>query len=395
MKKDCDDIDDIRGGCLKFHYKSLFRGGKSGYGFESGGRLGKRDRWATMKILFGVSGFGLIALVGLFLTSCANYYDGQKSDHFDGKRFFNPGKPVKKGFASFLKWRFTAESQEWPDYTELVTYDHPPERVFGDELRVSFVGHATVLIQTMGLNILTDPVWAERASPVPWAGPRRVHPPGIAFEDLPPIDVVLISHNHYDHLDLTSVERLWNHSKPRIIVPLGNDLIIADHNPAIVSEPYDWGDVVRISGEVAIHVEPMHHWSARGLFDRNKALWAAFTITSPGGNIYFVGDSGYGNGDYFRAAKDKFRSFRLAILPIGAYEPRWFMAYGHMNPEEGLLTFEDLGGPQFLPIHYSMFQLTDTGYEQPLKDLRQAMTAHFVEEGVIVPLMAGESWDVP
>lgn len=125
------------------------------------------------------------------------------------------------------------------------------------------------------------------ASPVQWAGPRRVHPPGIAFKDLPPIDVVLISHNHYDHLDLTSLSRLWQYSKPRIIVPLGNDQIIADFNPAIVSGAYDWGERVQISKEAAVHIEPMHHWSARGLFDRNRALCAAFTITSPGGNIYF------------------------------------------------------------------------------------------------------------
>ena len=340
-------------------------------------------------------GLLLMGFVWFFLTGCANYYNGQDSDHFDGKRFFNPGKPLNKGFVTFLKWRFTAERMEWPEYQELVAYDYPPERVVGDQLRVSFVGHATVLIQTQGLNILTDPVWAERASPWQWIGPRRVHPPGIAFSDLPPIDIVLISHNHYDHLDLDSITRLWYHSKPRIIVPLGNDHIITGHNSAIVAEAYDWGETIQITAEVAVHLEPMHHWSARGMFDRNKALWAAFIITTPGGNIYFVGDSGYGNGDYFRAAKDTFQSFRLAILPIGDYDPRWFMAYGHMNPEESVLAYEDLGRPQILPIHYGMFPLADTGYDQPLQDLRRAMDAHLVEEGRIRPLMAGESWVVP
>ncbi len=336
-----------------------------------------------------------ISILGFFLTSCTSYYNGLKSDHFDGKRFYNPGKPPKKGFGAFLKWQITADRQEWPEYEELKSYDHPPERVTGEQLRVSLVGHATVLIQTQGLNILTDPVWSERASPVQWAGPRRVHPPGIALSDLPPIDVVLLSHNHYDHLDLDSLTLLWNHSKPRIIVPLGNDRIINDHDSEIVAEAYDWGDTIRLNDEVAVHLEPMHHWSARGLFDRNKALWAAFTLSAPGGNIYFVGDSGYGNGDYFRAAKEKFRDFRLAILPIGAYDPRWFMAYGHMNPKESVQAYEDLGRPYFLPIHYQMFPLADTGYEQPLKDLRQAMDAHRVEEGKIFPLMAGESCFVP
>lgn len=333
--------------------------------------------------------------IGAFLTGCASYYTGQESDHFDGKSFYNPGKPLSKGFTAFVKWRISADRQPWPEYTELTTYDHPPRRVMGEQLRVSLVGHATVLIQTQGLNILTDPVWAERASPVQWAGPRRVHPAGIAFADLPPIDVVLISHNHYDHLDLAALERLRQHSNPRIIVPLGNDRILAGHNNALVAEAYDWGDSVQISNEVAVYIEPMHHWSARGIFDRNRALWAAFTITTPGGNIYFVGDSGYGNGDYFRAAREKFGSFRLAILPIGDYDPRWFMAYGHMNPKESLLAFEDLGRPHFLPMHYQMFPLADTGYAQPLQDLRQAMDAHSVEEGRIVPLIAGESWFVP
>jgi L-ascorbate metabolism protein UlaG (beta-lactamase superfamily) len=353
--------------------------------------LATTNKKIIYKVLMGLlMGFG-----GYFLAGCTNYYSGQVSDHFDGKRFYNPGKPFDKGLASFLKWRLTADRQEWPEYTELVAYDNPPERIIGDRLRVSFVGHATVLIQTQGLNILTDPMWSERASPVQWAGPRRVHPPGIAFADLPPIDVVLVSHNHYDHLDLPSLAVLWNHSKPRIIVPLGNDHLITGYNPVIISESYDWGDRVQISDEVAVHVEPMHHWSARGMFDRNRALWAAFTITTPGGNIYFVGDSGYGDGDYFRAARDKFKSFRLVILPIGAYDPRWFMAYQHMNPKESVLAFEDLGRPRFLPIHYRMFPLADTGYEQPLKDLRQAMNTHQVEEGKIVPLMAGESWFVP
>ena len=339
---------------------------------------------------------GLLFMIQVWplLTGCVRYNDPD-SDHFDGKRFFNPGKPLDKGFGSFLKWKLTADRRKWPGYTDLVSYDHPPRRVVGDKLRVSFVGHATVLIQTQGINILTDPVWSERVSPVPFIGPRRVHPPGITFADLPPIDVVLLSHNHYDHLDLPSLSRLWNYSKPQIIVPLGNDHIISAHHPEIFSKAYNWGDAVQISPEVAVHVEPMHHWSARGLFDRNRALWAAFTISTPGGNIYFVGDTGYGKGDYFRAAKEKFQSFRLAILPIGDYDPRWFMAYGHMNPEECLLAFEDLGRPYLLPIHYRMFPLADTGYEQPTEDLFRAMDKQGVEEGRIVPLMAGEKWLVP
>jgi len=328
------------------------------------------------------------------LNGCAKHYDGPVSDHFNGEHFFNPGKPLTKGLGAFLKWRFTSKKPVWPEYSDLADYDHPPKRVDGDRLRISFVGHATVLMQTQGLNILTDPIWAERASPVTWAGPRRVHPPGIKFDDLPPIDVVLISHNHYDHLDLYSLARLQNHSRPRIIVPLGNDRLLADNKPPILCQGYDWGDAVQLSDAVTVHLVPMHHWSARGMFDRNRMLWAAFVVATPGGNIYFAGDSGYGEGDCFRAAKDRFGSFRLAILPIGAYEPRWFMAYGHMNPEECIRAFEDLGHPWTLPIHYRMFPLADTDYAAPLKALWVAMQNHPAAEGRIVPLIPGKRWFV-
>ncbi|MFH0783611.1 MAG: MBL fold metallo-hydrolase [Pseudomonadota bacterium] len=344
-----------------------------------------------MKALRGVLYMGILTFL---LGGCANSLHVPVSDHFDGQRFFNPGKLLNKSFGAFLKWRMTAERKYWPEYSELSIHDQPPKRVYGDLLRVSWVGHATVLIQTQGLNILTDPVWSDRASPVTWLGSRRVHPPGIAFQDLPPIDVVLVSHNHYDHLDLTTLAKLVQRHQTRIIVPLGNIGLLAGHEPAITAEAYDWGAEVQLSKDVAVYLEPMHHWSARGLFDRNKALWAAFTITTPGGNIYFVGDSGYGNGDYFRAAKEKFHHFRLAILPIGDYEPRWFMSYGHMAPEECVLAFEDLGCPFVLPMHHSTFPLADTGHDQPLTDLRRAIAGKQPAEERIIPMQVGESMSV-
>ncbi len=222
-----------------------------------------------------------------------------------------------------------------------------------------------------------------------------MHPPGIRFADLPPVDVVLISHNHYDHLDLATVERLWRRDHPRIITPLGNDTLIRSRIPDAAIEARDWGDQVQIGPNVAVHLEPMHHWSARSLFDRNRALWAAFVITTPGGSLYFVADSGYGDGDYFRDAGKKYASFRLALLPIGSYNPRWFMAYGHMNPEEAVRVFDLLGQPYTLPIHYGTFQLTDTGFAEPLKDLGVAMDKAAVPEGRIHPLQPGEHWWVP
>jgi len=343
----------------------------------------------------------MVRLLFLFILLClllpmllmpwsTRYVHGPVSDHFDGERFFNPGKPMDKTFLDVLRWYATRKPQPWPAFSELPFTDKPPQRVEGDRLRVGFVGHVTLLIQTQGLNILTDPVWSDRASPFTWIGPQRVHPPGIRFEDLPPIDLVLISHNHYDHLDLATVERLWYRDRPRIITPLGNETIIGERIPGAQIEARDWGERVAVSPGLTVHLEPMHHWSARSPWDRNRALWAAFVLATPGGTIYFVGDSGYGNGDYFREARRQHGPFRLVALPIGSYDPRWFMSYQHMNPEEAVRAWADLGRPPMLPTHYGTFQLADTGYEVPLRDLRAAMEAAAVPAGTIRPLAAGD-----
>ena len=334
-----------------------------------------------------------LPFLAMILFSCSpRFYQGPVTDHFDGERFYNPGKPMNKSFFQLLQWRWTRKPGPWPEYSELPVTDKPPQRVDGNQLRISYVGHVTTLIQTQGLNILTDPVWSDRASPFSWLGPKRVHPPGVRFEDLPPIDLVLISHNHYDHLDLPTIKRLWQRDRPTIITPLGNDTIIRRVVAEAQVQTADWHGQISISPTVDVHLEPMHHWSARSPFDHNRALWAAFVLTTPGGNIYFAGDSGFGNGDYFRAAKAKHASFRLALLPIGSYDPRWFMAYGHMNPEEALQAWDMLGRPYMLPTHYRTFALADTGYATPLVDLEKAVNARSEASERIRPLMAGEHW---
>lgn len=320
------------------------------------------------------------------------YYDGPLSDHFDGERFFNPGQADYKTFTKAFKWYASRKRQPWPAFSELAATDKPPQKVEGKGLRVGFAGHSTLLIQTQGFNILTDPLWSERTSPFTWTGPKRVHPPGIGFDDMPAIDMVLISHNHYDHLDLATVARLWQRDQPLIIAPLGNDSIIRAHIPEARIEVRDWGEQVTVAPGLTVHLEPARHWSARTPWDRNRALWASFVLATPGGKIYFAGDSGYGDGDNFRAIAAKHGSFRLAFLPIGAYKPHWFMTANHMNPEEAVKAWHDLKCPLMLPIHYAMFQLADDGYETPLADLRTAMRAAAVPEGRIRPLQAGEHW---
>jgi len=332
-------------------------------------------------------------LAAITLSSFTTYYTGKKSDHFNGTLFYDPEANMKNGFFDVLKWQLTSKKGSWPKRKIKIKHDLPPERVFGTELRVSNVGHVTFLIQTQGLNILTDPVWSERASPVGFAGPKRIKDPGIKFTDLPPIDIVLVSHNHYDHLDLATLERLAQAHSCRIITPLGNEAII-NQKGNIEVETYDWGEVVQINEDVQIHIEPMQHWSARGVFDRNKALWAAFTICSPSGNIYFVGDSGYGEGRYFKQAKEKHQTFRLALLPIGAYKPRWFMSYAHMDPQDAICAYMDLGQPNFIPTHYDVFDLADEPYGEALMLLEEAKKKYKVGNNIQV-LEVGQAYYVP
>ena len=318
------------------------------------------------------------------------YYEGPVSDHFDGVRFFSPGRPQDKGIVELLRWQLGGGRQSWPETFPSPFADKPPERVEG--LRVTLVGHATLLIQVAGINILTDPVWSERASPVSFAGPQRVNPPGIAFENLPPVDVVLVTHNHYDHLDTRTLARLWQRFRPRLVAPLGNDAIIRAEGDAIAVETRDWGQSITLSDRVTLHLEPAYHWSARGFNDRRMALWCAYVLTTPAGVIYHVGDTGYGDGAIFRAVRARFGAPRLAILPIGAYEPRWFMQPQHMNPDDALRALQDCGAAQALGHHWGTFQLTNEGVEEPARDLAQALARAEIPPERFRALRPGEVW---
>ena len=318
-------------------------------------------RFSRRRVITGAS---VLAAGGGGLTTVraaqARYYDGVISDHFDGVRFVDPHGMAPKSVPDLLRWWSQRGGRNaWPASVPSPYADTPPARVEGKSLRISFVGHASLLIQTAGLNILVDPVWSERVSPFDFVGPKRVNDPGIAFDALPKIDVILVSHNHYDHLDIATLSRLAALHRPRVIAPLGNDTVMQAQDPAIAVEAYDWGDRVALSADVAVTLAPMRHWSARGVLDRNKALWAAFILTTPAGRIYHVADSGYGDGFRFREARDLYGPFRLAILPIGAYEPRWFMRDQHMNPEEAVNAFLDCGAEVALAHHHGTFQLTD------------------------------------
>jgi L-ascorbate metabolism protein UlaG (beta-lactamase superfamily) len=262
---------------------------------------------------------------------------------------------------------------KWPVWAPSPYADRPPSRVEGATWRIAYVGHASFLIQTAGLNILLDPVWSKRASPSRFIGPKCVNDPGIAFADLPPIDLVLVSHGHYDHLDIRTLSRIAAVHRARVITPLGNDVIMRNFDPAIAAEAYDWGDRIEVGGGVAVTLVASRHWSARNLSDRNLALWASFVIEAPGGRIYFVADSGSGDGDYFRSARQRHGPFKVAILPIGAYEPRWFMRDHHMNPAEAVQALIDCGAEIALAHHHGTFQLTDESIDAPSLALADAL----------------------
>jgi L-ascorbate metabolism protein UlaG (beta-lactamase superfamily) len=341
---------------------------------------------------------GTAAFIGLPAAwmSRGRTYDGPISDHFDGFQFYDPDGVPPKSLASVLRWQFGSSRRRagWPEWAPSPHADVPPPRVNGDKVRLSFVGHASWLIQTAGLNILVDPVWSMRVSPVSFAGPRRHNDPGIAFDALPDIDIVLVSHGHYDHLDLPTLSKLAERFSPRVITPLGNDLTMRDADAAIKAESFDWKDRVELGNDVAVTLVPTRHWSARGVFDRNKALWASFVLETPAGKLYIVCDSGYGEGRHFRRVAEAHGPLRLAILPIGAYEPRWFMRDQHMNPEDAVRALADCGAVQALAHHHGTFQLTDEAIDAPVLALGEALNKAKVPREKFTALKPGQVFEV-
>src|SRR5215467_1692014 len=347
------------------------------------------------RIVAALGAFSAAALFGFLARGAmARYYDGPMSDHFDGTRFFDPEGAQPRSVLDLIRWRLTGTRPHWPERWPSPYNDRPPAEVNDKSWRISFVGHASLLLQTAGLNLLLDPVWSERVSPLSFAGPRRVNDPGIAFEALPPINAVLVSHCHYDHLDLPTLSRLAAAHRPRVVTPLGNDAIMRGHDPAIAAECYDWGDRVSLPGGASVTLIPVQHWSARGLTDRNKALWAGFVIDTPGGRILHVGDSGYGEGRHFRNARDRHGPFRLAILPIGASEPRWFMRGQHMNPAEAVQAFRDSGAELALAHHHGTFPLTDEAIDAPPRALAEAIAAAGITAEQFRVLRPGQVWQI-
>ena len=357
-----------------------------------------------MLIWIGRVGAGLFVLVLIVLLAMVLaprvldriYYRGPASDHFDGERFFNPGeKPSgdRRGFSffRFLRFAFGLDRAPWPKSVP-VERTVPPPRAEGQEMRATWIGHATVLVQTQGLNILTDPVWSERASPFGFLGPKRVAEPGVAFDDLPRIDLVLLSHNHYDHLDLATLERLWRRDRPRIVTPLGNDTILRARGIEAIAK--DWGERVSVRPGIDVIVERVHHWGSRWGADRNRALWGGLTVTLPGGHLFFAGDTGWGSGDWMQGIAAH-GPHRLALIPIGAYLPRELMRSSHVGPDEAVAIFHAIGAAHGLGIHWGTFQLSEEGHAAPADMLVAEAAAAGIESHRFRTIAPGAMWVVP
>lgn len=325
----------------------------------------------------------------LFLSACysAPSYKGPISDHFDGEKFYGKNQAEDKSFSKLLKM-VMEDGESWPKFINN-TQKKPKFIRVSEGPFITFINHASVLIQVDGLNILTDPIFSEYASPVSFAGPKRVRHPGIAFKDLPPIDLVIISHNHYDHLDIPTLKKLSQRDRPMVLAGLGNSLLFKQEGIKNFQD-MDWGENVDYKG-LKISFEPSQHWSARGWSDKRETLWGSFVLHSRKGQIYFAGDTGY--GDHFKEINQKYGPMYISLLPIGAYRPRWFMKFAHMNPAEALLAHRDLKSTHSIGIHFGTFKLTKEGVDHPVRDLEQEkLKAKFETNGFHV-LGFGEGRD--
>jgi L-ascorbate metabolism protein UlaG (beta-lactamase superfamily) len=304
------------------------------------------------------------------------------SDHCDGQRFFNPHAVTGRSFGDLLKWMRTRERTAWPASAAMRRYDPPPPRVEPGQAAITFIGHSTFLVRTASMTFITDPVFTTHAGPLGRMGPRRVRPPALPTSALPPIDLVLVSHNHYDHLQPLSLALFAGRAS--FVAPLGLRGLLpresgrygtrgrSDGDGGNGNHELDWWQRVKVQAAEVTCV-PAQHFSARTPWDRNQTLWSGFIVSVDGVTIYFAGDSGY--PAQFAEIGARGAPIDVALLPIGAYEPRWFMQPMHMNPDEAVRAHVDVNARVSIGMHFGTFQLTDEAIDAPLRALEHARAA--------------------
>jgi L-ascorbate metabolism protein UlaG (beta-lactamase superfamily) len=318
----------------------------------------------------------MLAVLAMGLGACySNSYYNPAKPHHTPEGFRNNYPHMER--QSFLKWRWQRIWEDLPPPPqdgyrfETVPVERDALRGNRSETTLTWIGHATLLLQVGGVNVLTDPQFSERASPVSWAGPRRKVPPALRIADLPHIEAVLISHNHFDHLDLPSLRALHAQpgGPPHMFVPLGLKRFLEREGIGSVVEQ-DWWEHTEHLG-LRIHQVPAQHFSARTPWDRNEVLWGGFVVEHPGLRFYFAGDTGYSRD--FSDIRRRLGPIDLAALPIGAYEPRWFMRAMHINPAEAVQALQDLRAGHAVAMHWGTFEMTDEPIDEPPRALARAL----------------------
>jgi L-ascorbate metabolism protein UlaG (beta-lactamase superfamily) len=306
------------------------------------------------------------------------------SDHFNGKTFFNPGGASGRGLRDLLKWKLNAHPVPWPKRVKVVRRPVPPPPV-SDGVVATWVGHATFVLRTKSATIISDPMFSETAGPLPGLGPRRAAAPGVDFDAVPRVDLILLSHDHYDHCDLPTLRRLARRDDPIVVSPLGHRALLAGAGLSRIVE-LDWWESRACAPGAEVTLVPARHWSRRRPFGTDTRLWGGFMVRSGGRLVYFAGDSGYQDG-LFSEVRRRCGAPDLALIPIGAYEPRWFMSDAHMNPAEAVRVHREVGARRSLAMHWGTFQLTDEGRDDPVRALEAARA----ETDDFVAIAPGES----
>ncbi len=337
------------------------------------------------KYLLGV----VILVFSLVYFSCSIAPRFPRSDHFNGKRFYNPDNRDGHWFLDTIKWLWEMDTVQWPQWIE----DPPREKLFKrigiDTIRITYINQSTTFIQLDKCNILTDPIWSEKAGPCSWLGIKRVRKPGIALDDLPPVDLILISHDHYDHLDIRTLKKLYKIKQSKIITGLGIKKILSSEGIFNVTELDWWQNFSFKERGITITFVPASHSSGRGIFDKNRTLWGGFVIKGKSGLIYFAGDSGY--GDFVRTISKTFPYITVSLLPLGSYEKRWYMKHQHMNPYDAVKIHKILSSKISIGIHFATFlEHPEQSIDAHEKDLKLALKKNNLSESCFIIPKFGE-----